>query len=244
MSSDPTLWITLIAIIGGVCFSALMVVLVIGVTFFAIRWIRNAYGGGGVQNGVSAPATITSMWDTGTTINNNPLVGFKLQVLPPGGTPFEAECKQMISRLQVGVLQPGAAVTVSYDPNNPKKIHITGQAQQAGPSVPGSPIQPQMDQAAVSQKLQQIDAANEVLRISGQPAQAQILRYTDWNVLVNGDNPAVTLQLQVMPAGKPQFMAETSGVIAAASISKYQPGCTIWVKYDPNNLTRVAIDHS
>ena len=38
--------------------------------------------------------------------------------------------------------------------------------------------------------------------------------------------------------------AQASGVIAVASVPKFQPGCAIWVKYDPNNLTRVTIDHS
>jgi len=88
-----------------------------------------------------------------------------------------------------------------------------------------------------------LDADNEAIIARGLPAPAEVLRYTDWNLKV-GEKPAVTLQLRVFPSGKPQFMAEASGFISVASVHKFQPGKTIYVKYDPNNLTQVAIDHS
>jgi hypothetical protein len=39
-------------------------------------------------------------------------------------------------------------------------------------------------------------------------------------------------------------MAEATGVIAEASVPRYQPGETITVKFDPKDLTRVALFHS
>ncbi|RPI23372.1 MAG: hypothetical protein EHM70_22595 [Chloroflexota bacterium] len=238
-------------IIFGVCLTAFVVVVSIAAPLFFIRFVRGSYGPGGVKNGVTATATITRMWDTGTTINDNPLAGFELQVMPPNGAPFTAETKQMVNRLQVGYFQPGQTVTVSYNPANPNKIHITGVGAAAGAPAPayqgatGTPgMQPQMNPAVIEQQLRQIDADNEVLRATGQPAPAQVISYMDWNVHVNGENPAVTLQLQVTPPGKPAFMAQASGIISVSSVPKFQPGCTIWVKYDPTNLTRVTIDHS
>jgi hypothetical protein len=235
---------TIIIIIASLCFTVLMIILSAVAAIFIIRWVRKSYGSGAVQNGVSASATIQSYWDTGTTINDNPLVGFQLQITPPGGQPFLAECKQMISRLDVGSLRPGAPVTVSYDPANPKKIKITAfnvpPIAQYG--VPGSPTP--MNSAEIEQKIRKIDADNQSLIARGQPAQAEVLRYTDWNVKINGENPMVTLSLRVMPPGKPQFMAEASGVISVASVPRFQPGKSIWVKYDPNNLTQVTVDHS
>jgi hypothetical protein len=239
MPDIPILWIVL-----GVGFTVLMAVVGVAITIFVIIWLRKSFGGGPVKNGVNAPATILRIWDTGTTINNNPLVGLELEVTPPYGQPFQAECKQMISRLEVGLFQPGMPVSVSYDPSNPKKIHITAMNALAIPQY-GMPVsQAQMDPAEMQRKIAQIDAENESLLVRGQSAQAEITRYTDWNVKVNGENPAVTLQLRVMPVGKPVFMAEASGLISVTSVPKYQPGKTIWVKYDPNNLTKVSIDHS
>jgi hypothetical protein len=261
--SNSAIWI-----IVSIGLTVLGIVASIVIVFFVIRFIRNSYGSGAVKNGVTAPATITRVWDTGTTINDSPLVGMELQVMPTGSAPFIAECKQVVNRLQVGYFQPGQSVTISYDLANPKKIHITevgasapvqsqiyppaaGMAAPQGMGGPGYGVQagiPGMpagaSPAVLQQQLQQIDAANEALRATGLSAQAQILNVMNWNILVNGENPAVTVTLQVNPPGKPSFMAQASGVIGAVAISKYQPGCTVWVKYDPNNLTRVTLDHS
>ncbi len=237
-----------------IIFIVVIVAISIAAPILFMRGIRNSYGFGNLKNGVTAAATIQRVWDTGTTINESPLVGLELQVTPPNGAPFTVKCKQMVNRLQVGYFQPGQTITISYDPTNPKKLHITevgvaantGAAGTAGAQVatgiPGLPAQ--ASPAAVDQLLMQIDAANQVLMSTGQPAPALVLSCLDWNVHVNGENPAVTLRLQVNPPGKPPFLAEASGVIAAVSVPKYQPGCTIWVKYDPNNLTKVTINHS
>ena len=40
------------------------------------------------------------------------------------------------------------------------------------------------------------------------------------------------------------FQSEATAIVSAASIPKYQPGHTIFVKYDPADTTRVAIEHS
>jgi hypothetical protein len=236
-----------------IIFALVIIGLSVATPIIAMRLLRNAYGSGEIQNGVTAPATIMRTWDTGTTINDSPLVGLELQVSPPNGAPFTAKCKKAVNRLQVVYFQPGQAVTVSYDPVNPKKIHITEVGAENGGTtsmtegkpaagIPGMPAD--ATPAAIELELKQVDAANQVLMVTGQPAPAQVTNYMDWNVHINGENPAVTLLLQVNPPGKPPFMAQVIGVIAAASIPKYQPGCTIWVKYDPNNLTKVTIDHS
>jgi hypothetical protein len=261
--SNSAIWI-----IVSIGLTVLGIIASIVIVFFIIRFIRNSYGSGSVKNGVTAQATISRVWDTGTTINDSPLVGMELHVMPTGAAPFIAECKQVVNRLQVGYFQPGQTVTVSYDPANPKKIHITevgavapvqaqaypaaagfaapqgmgGQSYGVPAGMPGMPAA--ANPAVLQQQLQQIDAANEALRATGLSAQAQILNVSYWNVMVNGENPAVTVTLQVNPPGKPPFMAQASGVIGAVAISKYQPGCSVWVKYDPNNLTRVTLDHS
>jgi hypothetical protein len=81
--------------------------------FFLFRWFRKSYGSGTVQNGINTPATVLRIWDTGTTVNKNPLVGFQLEVMPPGGQTFQVECQKMISRLDMGSFNVGTQVTVS-----------------------------------------------------------------------------------------------------------------------------------
>lgn len=69
-----------------------------------------------LTRGKPAEARILEIMDTGTTINQNPVVRFRLEVQPPGGPPFQAEAERLISRLQIPLVQPGSIVYVKYDP--------------------------------------------------------------------------------------------------------------------------------
>lgn len=68
--------------------------------------------------GEPATAKIIQISDTGTTINDNPVVRLQLEVYPPNQPSFRAEAQQMISRIQIPMVQPGNMVYVRYDPNS------------------------------------------------------------------------------------------------------------------------------
>ena len=53
-------------------------------------------------------------------------------------------------------------------------------------------------------------------------------------------DPAMNFILEVQPEGDPAFQAQTNGVIAEASVSKYQPGREIFFKYDANDNTHAV----
>jgi hypothetical protein len=78
MFENLTLWIVL-PIVLGIGFTLLMIVVSLAASYFLFRWLRKSFGSGAVKNGVSAPATILRVWDTGTTVNDNPMVGFQLE---------------------------------------------------------------------------------------------------------------------------------------------------------------------
>lgn len=82
-------------------------IVVAGVTNAALR-----------KEGIAAEAKILSISDTGTTINQNPVVRLRMEVQPPDGLPFETEAEQLISRLQIPMIQPGMTVPVKYDPDS------------------------------------------------------------------------------------------------------------------------------
>ena len=85
-----------------------------------------------LANGQPAQATVLNIRDTGTTINNNPVVRLVLEVQPPGGAPFQAETERLIPRLQVPQVQPGAVVAVRYDPHT-KDVALDNTADTAAP---------------------------------------------------------------------------------------------------------------
>lgn len=76
-----------------------------------------------MATGVVGQATIGAVRDTGMTVNDNPVVELDLQVTSPSApAPYPVTHRQMISRLQVAQLQPGATVQVRVDPANPQAL--------------------------------------------------------------------------------------------------------------------------
>lgn len=84
----------------------------------------------------------------------------------------------------------------------------------------------------------------DALGITGRPARVIIKKYTWLGANVNGNNPYVELELEVLPENSSSFSSKARGVIAEASVPKYQPGKEIFVKYDLYDKSKVVIDHS
>jgi hypothetical protein len=74
--------------------------------------------------GVPAEATIVQIWDTGVTVNNDPVVGFLLDVHPESQSAFQAKTKALVSRLAVPRVQPGAKLRVFFDPKDTTRVAI------------------------------------------------------------------------------------------------------------------------
>jgi len=112
-----------VVILLCVCVSTLVPLGVTG--FFLYRMFKNMNQNSNlIKTGVSAPAVILNAEDTGTTMNESPQVRLTLQVNPTYGPPFQAVTTTFVGRLQVGMITPGASVTVRYDPNDTTKVAI------------------------------------------------------------------------------------------------------------------------
>lgn len=75
--------------------------------------------------GVAAEAEILSLWDTGITVNNDPVIGLKVRVRPKDGEPYEATiAKSLVSRLDVPRFQPGRVIPVRVDPHDPARVAV------------------------------------------------------------------------------------------------------------------------
>jgi len=74
--------------------------------------------------GVPAEATIVQIWDTGVTVNENPVVGFLLDVHPENQAAFQAKTKALVSRLAVPRVQPGARLRVFFDPKDTTRVAV------------------------------------------------------------------------------------------------------------------------
>lgn len=70
-----------------------------------------------LHTGRAGTARIVSVNDTGTTVNNRPLVHITMEVQREDGSPFQAETEKILGYSQLGQFQPGATVNVRYDPD-------------------------------------------------------------------------------------------------------------------------------
>jgi hypothetical protein len=76
------------------------------------------------KTGRPATARVLKIWDTGITLNGNPVVGFRLKVYGDGIEPFDAETKALIGRLDVPRIQPGTELSVMYDPEDHTRVAL------------------------------------------------------------------------------------------------------------------------
>ena len=231
-------WIIPVVVIG-------ILAITLGPMLF--RLFRNSQMTNQVKaSGIDAVATILQTWDTGVRINDNPQVGVLIEVQPAGGAPFQAKVTQTVSIVQIGMFQPGARLQVKYDPANPSRVAITGVVPggaMGGYATPAAPSS--LNPSQIEQMLRQYQALNERLVSTGVQTTARVLQFMPMGINVNGDNPAANLMLEVRAVDGSTFTAQAQGlVISAASVPKYQPNQTITVRYDPSDLTRVAVEHS
>ncbi len=74
--------------------------------------------------GRAADALVLEIWDTGITLNDDPIVAFRLEVRPRDGAAYEVETRGRVSRLHIPQIQPGATLPVAIDPDDPTKVAL------------------------------------------------------------------------------------------------------------------------
>jgi hypothetical protein len=94
-------------------------------------WQQQAQGMAGMAGaaatygtGVAGSATVTGLADTGTMINNAPVMDIDLQVTVPGREPYPVKHRQLVSFAALGNFQPGKTFPVHVDQQDPSKIVI------------------------------------------------------------------------------------------------------------------------
>ena len=74
--------------------------------------------------GQAAEAVVLEIRDTGITVNDDPVVDFRLEVRPVNGAPYEVTTRGLVGRLDVPQVQPGAVLPVAIDPADPLKVAL------------------------------------------------------------------------------------------------------------------------
>ncbi len=199
------------------------------------------------KTGIPAKALIKEVRDTGVTINNSPQVKLVLELKNSLGQRYSATVRVLVSRLQPYVYQPGMTVPVLVDPKDENKMVIdtnnTGQQNTRAGNVAGKSLS-SIQELQLKEELMKDQQLGDAIRLTGLPARAIVKKFTLLGVNINGNNPYAQMELEVLPKDEPSFSATVKGVIKEESVSKYQPGEEIFVKYDAADKGKVAVEHS
>ena len=85
-----------------------------------------------LAEGIAGTARITSVTQTNTMINNQPVMVLRLMVNIPDRPPYEAHLRQVIPFVLLMRAQPGSVVAVKVDPNQADRPVIDWNAPVAG----------------------------------------------------------------------------------------------------------------
>lgn len=199
------------------------------------------------KTGIRGKATIREVHDTGVTVNNSPQVKLVLDVKNMYGQSYTTTLRTLVSRIQPNLYQPGMVVPVLIDPNDEKKLVIDYEGdtdKAASRNYSSKSTGDSIKEARLQEELGEMERQYELIRFSGKPARAIIKKNTWLGAYVNGNNPYVELEVEVLPDDGPAFPATVKGVIGEQAVSKYQAGCQVYVKYDAYDKSKVALDHS
>ncbi len=77
------------------------------------------------EAGTPATAHILKIWDTGITVNDDPVIGMEVEISREDGSVYTATIpKSLISRLDIPQFQPGMSISVRIDPQDPAMVAI------------------------------------------------------------------------------------------------------------------------
>jgi hypothetical protein len=155
--------------------------------------------------------------------------------------------------LELAQYQVGATVNVRYDPAKPAKVAIAGpvlgvlgrqpviQIYNAGPAQSWPGYGQASGFGGVPADFAAIEGLNQRLAVAGVTASATILQSWPLAGTSSPNQVGMGFVLQVQPDQRPPFQAQAQGFIPVQAVGEYQPGHVIRVKYDPNNVSQVAL---
>jgi hypothetical protein len=195
-----------------------------------------------LKTGEPGTAKVLRMFETGVTVNDNPMVRLEVEVTPARGSSYITMTKVLVSRLNPMVYGPGTLVAVKIDPRDSMRVVIdTGATSTAGSVTQANPVfSNQVNaqrNAAMSELLQESDKVRvEILDSpTSRDAVGTILSLWSLDVNVNDMAQGMEFLVEVEIPGELPFKTEIKGVVANNNLAKYKIGTRVTLKYDPKD---------
>jgi hypothetical protein len=244
--SDSTTVNDVGAIVGVVLFLLGLVVWALGRTGFR-RWRRRV-----LREGLEGIGEVLEMRDTGSTVGTSPVLRLKLLVTVPDRAPYEAETTAVVSRAQLGALQPGAVLSVKVDPDRPERVVVDRgrhpEIDSAESEVPGGEA-PGMTVAGrpISESFTAADIIARGVATTGELGQVVPTGMTAGQVVPNlapheADDPLVTMSFTYQGPSADTLHKEAMMRVPDGKAALLVTGSQIPVRYLPDRPDVATID--
>jgi hypothetical protein len=86
--------------------------------------LSNVRTGAFARAGIDAKGVILAAEQTGSYVNEQPQIAFRIRVERSDRSPYEVEHRAVISLMSLAALQPGTILDIKVSPRNPIKIQL------------------------------------------------------------------------------------------------------------------------
>ena len=195
-----------------------------------------------IERGEPATAVVTSMAETGTTVNQPPVVESELRVTRPGGKPYDTTVKQMLPRLLLARVQPGTAVTVKVLPEDPSRVGIDWDSPAGGGAVGSTVPEGLLAGTPVADTVYA-----EAFLSRARRARAEIDQMSETGMTVPHPRTGVVSQVYafvvtVKPDGEGPYLAKLLQGVPPDIEGRVGPGATVPVGINRDDPSDVAIE--
>ena len=205
-----------------------------------------------LESGVPARGLVKRLWETGVTVNENPVLGFEVEVVGDQLAAYTAQVQQSIPRMLLGAVLPGSVLAVEYDRNDPSQIAIDWTVVPEAPGFAGAESEDEDDPL---QALPARRRSMESLLAGGRRARGTIVsmrrmgRIGDLGLADAGDERAddelFLIELEVATPWGDDVTARVLHRVPDELVGRVGPGLRVDVAVDRDNPTaEVAIDWS
>lgn len=239
--------------------------IVFGLIFYRVgsRIGKLVMGGRKVlETGRPGRGTITKMWETGVTINEQPVFGFEMDLEVEGAAAGAVSVQQVVPRMLAGAVLPGHSVAVKVDQDDPTEVVIDWSEMPApsGASSAGPGTHSSSDIAAAlgdairrggSDAPEPPESAAKLLR-TGRRGTARVTSVADVGEigelgLAGGDRELeddrlYVIGLDVKLPGRSPYPAQIGHRVPDRLIGRVGPGLEVQVAVDRDNDQSVAVD--
>lgn len=188
------------------------------------------------ERGIWVGALVESFERTGMSINDIPQLAITFTAELDDDSIHRGTTKKLVDPLHAMHVQKGAKARFHYDPEDLSNFEFfLGFEESHGSSVAAAI----RDQQTLQDRLAEV----------GLVGRATIRELTETKVEINEEGLMVVLAVTVAPTPTPgertpaePFDAEFVCAVAYSRLDNYRPGKQIWVRYDAENPTIVALD--